>query len=69
MDREQRKMEILVKNFKSKDANPVHQAARSGSLFNFGGLLEENPSSEERYRIAFEASSRDEKQAVLRRKI
>jgi len=63
-----RELEIIVKNYKSKDPNVAEEGPRGG-FFGFGNMLAENPESEERYRIEFDSSARNDKKVVLAGKI
>ena len=63
-------MEIIVKNFKSKDMNPTEVAQQKRGLFGFGTYDEDsNRYSEEKYRITFSADAREDKKRVLAGKI
>jgi len=65
---EEREMTIVVKNYKSQ--NPKQDAVEQDlGMFGFRNILPENPESEERYRISFNAHSHLDKKVVLERKI
>lgn len=64
---ESRDLLIEVKNYKSEDQNAdVASVVKRGLL---GKILEVNPASEEKYRLTFCATARDEKKKVLAGKI
>ena len=69
--RDQRVVELHVKNYQSQEGDKKKKAvAQERSGFNlFGNILEDKPDSLEKYRLFFTAEARQAKRAVLEGKI
>jgi len=67
---EERVVELLVKNYTSQELNKKKKEVVSSGFFSFASsLIEDKPNSEEKYRLKFGVTARQEKRAVLQGKI